>query len=75
MRDFDPSESMENVGILDVFPIFILHDWGKRSAEARSSHLSGVALGKSIITPSFASTKSPKIRSLNCNFWRFFLLI
>ena len=22
MRDFDPSESMENVGILDVFPIF-----------------------------------------------------
>ena len=26
------------------FPFFILHDWGKRSAEARSSHLSGVAL-------------------------------
>ena len=26
------------------FPFFILHDWDKRSAEARSSHLSGVAL-------------------------------
>ena len=26
------------------FPFFILHDWSKRSAEARSSHLSGVAL-------------------------------
>ena len=26
------------------FPFFILHDWGKRSAEVRSSHLSGVAL-------------------------------
>ena len=26
------------------FPFFILHDWGKRSAEARSSHLSGVVL-------------------------------
>ena len=26
------------------FPFFILHDWKKRSAEARSSHLSGVAL-------------------------------
>ena len=36
-RDFDPSESVKNAGILDVFPIFILHDWGKRSAEARSS--------------------------------------
>ena len=26
------------------FPFFILHDWGKRSAEARNSHLSGVSL-------------------------------
>ena len=26
------------------FPFFILHDWDKRSVEARSSHLSGVAL-------------------------------
>ena len=26
------------------FPFFILHDWDKRSAEERSSHLSGVAL-------------------------------
>ena len=37
-RNFDPSESMENAGILCVFPIFILHDWGKRSVEACSSH-------------------------------------
>ena len=29
------------------FPFFILHDWGKRSTEARSSHLSGVALNYS----------------------------
>ena len=38
VREFGPSESMENAGILDVFPIFILYDWDKRSAEARSSH-------------------------------------
>ena len=25
------------------FPFFILHDWGKSSAEARGYHLSGVA--------------------------------
>ena len=37
-RDFGTSESMKNVGILDVFPIFKLHDWGKRFAETRSSH-------------------------------------
>ena len=30
------------------FPFFILHDWVKRSAEARSSHLSGVALSLSL---------------------------
>ena len=29
------------------FPFFILHDWGKMSVEARSSHLSGVALRNS----------------------------
>ena len=29
-------------------PFFILHDWIKRSAEARSSHLSGVALSLSL---------------------------
>ena len=29
-------------------PFFILHDWVKRSAEARSSHLSGVALSLSL---------------------------
>ena len=38
VRDFDTSESMKNAGILDVFPIFVLHDWGKRSTEARSPH-------------------------------------
>ena len=29
------------------FPFFILHDWVKRSAETRNSHLSGVALVES----------------------------
>ena len=29
------------------FPFFILHDWVKWSAEARSSHLSGAALVES----------------------------
>ena len=37
-RDFDTSESMKNVGILDVFPIFHTARLGKRSAEACSSH-------------------------------------
>ena len=46
---FDTSESMKNAGILDVFPIFILHDWGKRSAEACCSHLSGVALSRFLL--------------------------
>ena len=38
MSDYNPSESIENAGIPNVFPIFVLHDWNKRSAEARSSH-------------------------------------
>ena len=37
-RDFDTSESMKNVGIPDVFPIFHTARLGKRSAEACSSH-------------------------------------
>ena len=28
------------------FPFFVLHDWGKRCAEAPNPHLSDVALGK-----------------------------
>ena len=44
--DFDTCESAKNAEILDVFPFFVLHDCGKRSAEARSPHLSGVALKK-----------------------------
>ena len=51
MRDFDPSESMKMREYWMYFPFSILHDWGKRSAEARSAHLSGVALseGRSVI--------------------------
>ena len=52
-RDFEPSESMENVGILDVFPILILHDWDKRSAEARCSHY--------VVLPSVEKCKQRKI--------------
>ena len=73
--DFDPSEGIENAGILDVFPIFHTARLGQKIHRSPQLPLCGVALGKSIITPSFVSTKSPKIRSSNCNFWRFFLLI
>ena len=41
------------------FPFFILHDWGKSSAEARSSHLSGVALINVPSTEHLAGTLQP----------------
>ena len=41
---FDPSESMENTGILDVFPIFMLHDWGQKIRRSPQLPLCGVAL-------------------------------
>ena len=44
-RDFDPSESMENAGILDVFPIFHTARLGEKIRRSPLSSLCGVALG------------------------------
>ena len=44
MRDFDPSESMENVGILDVFPIFHTARLGQKIRRSPQFPLCGVAL-------------------------------
>ena len=43
-RDFDPSESMENVGILDVFPIFHTARLGQKIRRSPPLPLCGVAL-------------------------------
>ena len=43
-RDFDPSESMENVGILDVFPIFHTARLGQKIRRSPQLPLCGVAL-------------------------------
>ena len=43
-RDFDPSESMENAGILDVFPIFHTARLGQKIRRSPLSSLCGVAL-------------------------------
>ena len=43
-RDFDPSESMEHVGILDVFPIFHTARLGQKIRRSPPLPLCGVAL-------------------------------
>ena len=43
-RDFDTSESMENAGILDVFPIFHTARLGQKIRRSPLSPLCGVAL-------------------------------
>ena len=43
-RDFDPSESMENAGILDVFPIFHTARSGQKIRRSPQLPLCGVAL-------------------------------
>ena len=43
-RDFDPSESMENAGILDVFPIFHTARLGQKIRRSPQLPLCGVAL-------------------------------
>ena len=53
MRDFDPSESMENVGILDVFPIFHTARLGQKIRRSPQLPLCGVALGVEISEPFF----------------------
>ena len=42
--DFDPSEGMENAGILDVFPIFHTARLGQKIRRSPLSSLCGVAL-------------------------------
>ena len=43
-RDYDPSESMKNAGILDVFPIFYTARLGQKIRRSPQSPLCGVAL-------------------------------
>ena len=43
-RDFDPSESMKNEGILDVFPIFRTARLGKKIRRSPQSPLCGAAI-------------------------------
>ena len=62
MREFDTSESMKNAGILDVFPIFVLHDWGKRSTEARSPHCAKVGRPASYVQERTWATNAKKPR-------------
>ena len=45
-RDFGTSESMENAGILDVFPIFHTARLGQKIRRSPLSPLCGVALSK-----------------------------
>ena len=45
-RDFDPSESMENAGILDVFPIFHTARLGQKIRRSPQLPVCGVALRK-----------------------------
>src|SRR5574344_3099467 len=47
-RDFDTSESMENAGILDVFPIFHTARLGQKIRRSPLSPLCGVALNKKL---------------------------
>ena len=49
-RDFDTSESMENAGILDVFPIFHTARLGKKIRRSPLSPLCGVALNPLVIS-------------------------
>ena len=43
-RDFDPSESVENAGILDVFPVFHTAQLGQKMRRSPQLPLCGVAL-------------------------------
>ena len=45
-KDFDPSESMKNAGILDVFPVFHTARLGQKIHRSPQSPLCGVALRK-----------------------------
>ena len=52
-EDFDPSESMENAGILDVFPIFHTARSGQKIRRSPQLPLCGVALAykRNYLTP------------------------
>ena len=45
VRSFDPSESMENAGILDVLPIFHTARLGQKILRSPQPPLCGIALG------------------------------
>ena len=70
-RDFGPSESMENAGILDVFPIFHAARLGQKIRRSPLLPLCGVALNQAILEmASFRDTSQTdniefsKVRSL-----------
>ena len=69
---FDPSESMENAGILDVFPIFHTARLGQKIRRSPLSSLCGVALGSQGIPGELPVSKEyfihPRRGSLNCQF-------
>ncbi len=50
-RDFDPSESMENAGILDVFPFFHPARLGHKIRRSPLLPLCGVALSTADFLP------------------------
>ena len=69
---FDPGESMENAGILDVFPIFHTARLGQKIRRSPLSSLCGVALGSQGIPRELPVSKEyfihPRRGSLNCQF-------
>ena len=73
-EDFDPSESMENAGILDVFPIFHTARLGQKIRRSPQLPLCGVALGKLFpISPELPNIKTvPNRMEMSCSellFW------
>ena len=73
-EDFDPSESMENAGILDVFPIFHTARSGQKIRRSPQLPLCGAALGKLFpISPGRPNIKTvPNRMEMSCSellFW------
>ena len=67
-RDFDPSESMENAGILDVFPIFHTARLGQKIRRSPQLPLCGVALESFRESSALLSWESPSFKVEPINF-------
>ena len=61
MRDFDPSESMKNAGILDVFPIFHTARLGQKIRRSPQCPLCGVALAFFVLFVNYVQAFQQKI--------------